>query len=363
MKKKIAIVYDWIDKWGGVERLLLHLHEMYPEAHFYTSYYDAEKAPWAKDLDIRTSFIQRLPSVIRRNRYLSFLLYPFAFESFDFSEYDVVLSVTSSFAKGIITKPHTKHISYMLTPPRYLWGMTEVYLPGWKQAIAEPFLKKMREWDFIAAQRPDKIVTLSNHVVQRIKTYYKRESEVVYPPFDRDYWNNLTKKGVPGLPDSYYLIVSRLEAYKRIDLALSAVKEKSLVIVGDGTLIHSLKGRASANVLFYTDCTDEELAYLYSHAQALIMPQEEDFGYVSLEAQSCGCPVITYARSGATETVEPETSVVFERQETVSLEAALARYEDLSYNIRSNLNKMKFKKGEQFDARHFEKKIRDYLED
>ena len=211
---KVAIVYDWIDKCGGVERLLLVLHEMFPKADWYTSYYDKTGAPWAKNLNIHTSFIQKLPGFIRSSRVLSLLLYPYAFESFNFNGYDVVISVTSSFAKGVITKPGTKHICYMLTPTRYLWGMSDIYIKGWRRVIAAPVIEKLRKWDYIAAQRPDTIVSLSKAVAYRAETYYKRMSEVLYPPFDTGYWGKV-KGGIkkPGsfiAEDDYYLVVSRL---------------------------------------------------------------------------------------------------------------------------------------------------------
>ena len=139
--KKIAIVYDWIDKWGGVERVLLTLHDMFPQAHFYTSYYDSYSAPWAKNLKIKTSFIQHLPNFIKKNRIFSLFLYPYAFESFDLSEYDIVISVSSSFAKSVITKPCTLHISYLLTPTRFLWLYPEIYTNNFfKKILYAPFL-------------------------------------------------------------------------------------------------------------------------------------------------------------------------------------------------------------------------------
>src|SRR3989338_4724965 len=157
--KRIAIVYDWLDKWGGVERGLLTLHEMFPEAHWYTSYFDRKQAPWAKkitgsfahaqDDKIKTSFIQKLPGFIKKNRILSLPFYPYAFESFDFRDYDLVISVTSSFAKGVITKPGTKHICYLLTPTRWLWSQQAIYTKNWIPAFAgmtNVFFSKLREW-------------------------------------------------------------------------------------------------------------------------------------------------------------------------------------------------------------------------
>src|SRR3990167_1747574 len=244
-KKKIAVVYDWIDKWGGVERVLLTLQEMFPQAIFYTSYYDSGQAAWAKNLRIKTSFIQNFPSYIRKSRIACFPFYPYAFETFDFSNFDLVISVTSAFAKSIITKPGTRHICYLLTPTRYLWSHSKDYFGDkFINSVLSPYLANLRKWDFIAAQRPDKIISISSTVSERCQKYYQRESEVIYPPFDIDYWSKIKseiqkmsfrpKWMNPSQPtfelDSstpkiiarndnggkYYLIVSRLEPYKRV---------------------------------------------------------------------------------------------------------------------------------------------------
>jgi len=313
VKKKVAIVYDWLDKWGGVERILLVLHEIFPTAEFYTSYWDRKSASWATSLKIRTSFINRFPPFIKKNRLLSFSFYPLAFESFDFSGYDLVISVSSSFAKSIITKPGTKHICYLLTPTRYFWLYPQLYI---KKSIFSPFLfyylKIIKQWDYVAAQRPDKIISISKTVADRCQKYYQRKSKSIYPPFATDYWRKIKLKILhPKLKTTdkfkiinskrYFLVVSRLESYKRVDLAIDVFNEngETLVIVGEGTEIKKLKRRASSNIYFFSQLSDQELGWLYANAQALIMPQEEDFGYTALEAQFFGCPVIAYKKGGA----------------------------------------------------------------
>ncbi|HLL61098.1 MAG TPA: hypothetical protein VK338_05245, partial [Candidatus Nitrosocosmicus sp.] len=172
---KIAIVYDWIDKIGGVERLLLTLHEIFPDAEFYTSYYERISAPWAKDLKINTSFIQKLPSFIKKNRILSIPFYPYAFEAFDFSNFDIVISVTSSFAKAVITKPHTKHICILLTPTRYFWQDENSYIKSFFKILAAPIINDLRSWDSIISKRPDKYISISNEVKKRTKKYYQAD--------------------------------------------------------------------------------------------------------------------------------------------------------------------------------------------
>lgn len=346
---KIAIVYDWIDKWGGVERVLLALHELFPSAPFYTSYYDHQKAKWAQDFDIKTSFIQRLPRFIQSSRVLSLPLYPYAFESFNFERYDLVISVTSSFAKGVITRPETKHICYLLTPTRFLWSHSGDYGKlgrlGILGRLGEGYKKKMREWDYVAAQRPDKIISISQTVAERCTHYYRRDSEVIYPPFDEQYWLTVNSKVKEQGFDSewkdkdYFLIVSRLEKYKKVDLVIKTFEkfvDKHLIIVGSGSEEQKLKNNSPQNVTFLHHVSDEELISLYSHAQALIMPQEEDFGYVSVESQFLGTPVIAYRKGGATETVtEGETGVFFDEQSTESLGGALERFAAISYNLRT----------------------------
>ena len=363
MLNKIAIVYDWIDKWGGVERILLTLNEMFPEADFYTSYYDEKGAAWAKKIKIRTSFLQQFPRLINKNRIASFVFYPFAFESFNFNNYDLIISVTSSFAKGIITKPGTRHICYLLTPTRYLWSQPEVYFQNkLTQRLISPYINYIKKWDFLAAQRPDKIISISKTVAERCKKYYQRESEVIYPPFDFEYWNNIKLKvkneklKIQVKNKKFYLVVSRLELYKRVDLVIRSFNrlDKNLVIVGEGRQERRLRKMAGNNVQFYSKLTDEELGYLYQHAQALIMPQEEDFGYVSLEAQFFGCPVIAYKKGGATETViDGKSGILIERQDQQHIKLALERLGKISYNISYQAEKLQQDNFKKFDKKIF----------
>ena len=362
--KKIAIVYDWIDKWGGVERILLQLHEMFPEAVFYTSYFDCEKAGWAKDLKIRTSFLQSFPDFIKKNRILSFIFYPFAFESFNFSEYDLVISVTSSFAKSVITKPKTKHICYLLTPSRYLWSHEKEYFGyGLVSYLVMGYLAMIKNWDLVVSQRPDEIISISETVQRRCKKYYKRESEVVYPGFDVDYWQDIKSKvksqksKVKVKIQKFFLIVSRLEPYKRVDLAIKVFNKlnKPLVIVGEGSQEYKLKQIANKNITFLSKLSEVELGSLYSNAQALIMPQEEDFGYVSLEAQFFGCSVIAYKKGGAVETVnDGKTGIFFLSQTESGLRRAIERFNKIKYNLRNKLKQFGYKNIERFSKEIFE---------
>lgn len=327
---KIAFVYDWFDKVGGAERILTVLHEMYPDAPWYTSYVDEQHAQWSIGWDIKTSFLQKLPRFWRRNRILSLPFFPLAFESFDFSSYDVVVSITSSFAKYIVTKPTTRHICYLLTPTRWLWH--DDY--GKSNKLHKSVRSLFKQTDLIAASRVDTYLTISQEVARRCEAIYGRESEVMYPPFDEKYWHSLSQRtGQTTSLTPYYLAVSRLEPYKRIDLVIDAWKgrEDRLVIIGKGSQEDTFHRRARGlNIEFYSDLSDAQLATWYAGAKALIMPQIEDFGYIALEAQACGCPVVAYERGGACETVRH--GVLFGEQTTDAIQRALVKCENLQYN-------------------------------
>lgn len=357
---KIAIVYDWIDKWGGVERVLLTLHKMFPGAGFFTSVFDRERAGWAKNLKIKTSFIQKLPKFIKSRRILSLSLYPFAFESFDFRDYDLVISVTSSFAKSIITRPGTKHICYLLTPTRFLWSHQKDYFR--ENFLNRPYLKYLRKWDRVASFRPDKIVSISDAVRNRCKKYYRRDSVVIYPPFDPDYWDKI--KSEPVRDKNYFLIVSRLEPYKKVDLAIKVFnrRKENLIVVGEGSEEKNLKEISGKNIRFLSHLSDRELAAFYAGAQALIMPQEEDFGYVALEAQFWGAPVISYRKSGAKETIiEGRTGIFFDKQSERSLQGAIERFKKIKYNLRTTTKKFGLDSVKRFDKKIFKKRFREIL--
>ena len=364
-KAKIAIVYDWIDKWGGVERILLHLHHLFPDAHFYTSAVNPKNAQWSCDIAFHTSFLQHIPSYIRAKRALITLLYPIAFESFRFDEYDLVISVTSAFAKGIITKPDTKHVCYLLTPPRYLWSHTHDYFSGVSGFFGKPFIPSLQKWDKFASMRPDGYISISKTTAERARDYYQIESPVVLPPFDTAYWDRqkkeMKKPSTFPVSKSYFLWVGRLESYKKPELIIEVarkMKERTFVFVGIGSLTHKLKRNAPPNCLFLGLISEEELSYVYSHAQALLMPQNEDFGYVSLEAQYHGCPVIAYKAGGACETViEGESGLFFTEQTMTCLLSQLERYEQISYNLIHSTRQMQKTMKDRFGLERFDERF------
>lgn len=360
-KLKIAIVYDWIDKWGGVERLLLHLHSLFPSAHYYTSAVEYKNAQWARNLTIHPSFLQSLPSHIRTQRALLAPLFPIAFESFQFDGYDLIISVTSAFAKGIITKPGTRHICYLLTPPRYLWSHTADYMSTTTGKWSKPVFNHLQKWDVLASKRPDKYISLSKTTAERAKLYYGVDSPVIHPPFDTSYWDlkkKMMRKPKSVLPlKPYYLWVGRMEQYKKPDLVLEAAKlnsDNDYIFVGIGSLEKDLKRRAPHNCQFTGLISDEELSYLYSHAKALIMPQNEDFGYISLEAQYHKCPVIAYRAGGACETVvEGQSGIFFGEQTVGSLVSQLERFDQISYNLSHSIEQVQGSLKERFGIERF----------
>jgi len=333
---RIALVYDWLDSQGGAERVLHVLAKLFPHADWYTSIVDAHhKAEFSPE----TSFLQKIP-YFNSHRTLALPLYPLAFESFNFTGYDLVISITSSFAKGIITKPETRHLCYMLTPTRFLWVTPDEYLSRPMQALIKPYITYLKKWDLQAAKRPDRFIAISQTVSERIRMFYEESSDIVYPPFDYIYWERHLRSASFkrfSLPEGYYLIVSRLKKYKKVDLAIQAfnkISQSHLVIVGEGPEKAYLQSIAAGNIHFLGAVTDNELAYLYSHAKGFIMPQEEDFGYTSLEAQVCSCPVIAYNKGGATETVQHlKTGYLFPEQTPESLLEALENFSQHVYTI------------------------------
>lgn len=359
---KIALVYDWMDSWGGIERVLLTVNEMIPRADWYTSVFDVNKASWANKLQPRTSFIQLLPSFIKKSRKLSTPFYPFAFESFDFSDYDIVLSVTSSFAKGIITGPNTKHISYFLTPPRYFWTHRREYQTN--IPVLQPYLTYLKKWDTLAAHRPDIIIAISKTVQDRITKTYNLASQVIYPPFDIEYWERFKSHNASGKKQAksrYYLVVSRLEPYKRVDLVINAFNhmlDRKLLVVGDGTLRTSLARQARENIHLLGHVPDKTLATLYQDAKALVMPQEEDFGMVALEAQFFGCPVIAYNKGGVTETARDGiTAIFFDSQTVGAIQSAIAKYEKIAYTLKKSTEKLGPESVKKFGKKSFVKEF------
>ena len=361
---KIALVYDRVNKWGGAERVLLTLHEMFPDAPLYTSLYDEKKAPWAKVFPkVYTSFLQKIPFA-KSNHELFGWLMPFVFESFCFDKYDLVISVTSEAAKGIITKPKTKHICYCLTPTRYLWSHYDLYFKNpIMRRISKPIVRYLRSWHKIAAQRPDRIIAISSEVARRIKKYYDRDSEIIYPPVETPEVAivNHSRGGYFFFDNAYFLVVSRLVYYKRVDLAIKAFNKLKLplVIVGSGSQINNLKLIAKNNIKFAGEVSEEDLVDYYKNAKALIISQEEDFGITSVEAQSFGIPVIAFKKGGVLDTVvEGRTGIFFLKQEVDSIVSAVAQFNERPIFDRPSLVENAYR----FSEKVFRKKFEQFAE-
>lgn len=350
---KTALVYDRVNKWGGAERVLLALHKIFPEAPLFTSVYDRKTATWADVFEIKTSFLQKLPSAKKKHEFFAPLM-PIAFESFDFDGYDLVISITSEYAKGIITKPGTKHICYCLTPTRYLWsGYDEYFANDWLRLAAVPFVAYLRSWDKMAATRPDVFIAISNEVKKRIKKYYNQDSEVIYPPLTID-----KKSTGPATKGDYFLLVSRLSKltpYKKVELAIDAFNHLGykLKIVGSGRDVSYFKSKAKSNIEFLGNISDSDLADVYTRGKALIFPGEEDFGLAIAESQYFGTPVVAYKKGGALEIVkEGITGEFFDKQSVESLVAKLEKFDHTRYNSQESI-----RNSEKFTFESFKTKL------
>jgi len=355
---KRAIVYDWIDTFGGAERLLGIIFGAYPTADIYTLFTRFERARWAVQYRSRiyTSYLQPLYSLCQSKPLLTPFM-PRATESLPLDAYDEVLSVTSSFVKGINTKAH--HVSYVFTPTRFLWDQKQLYQP---HKLFSPLIDALRKWDVVAATKPNTMLTLSHFSQKAIKRTYGRNAKVLYPPFSTTYFTAVKQRARKiNMPPQYFLFVGRLEPYKRVDILLKIFKERPamhLVIVGTGTQERMLKKitYGVSNIHFFSNITDEELAYIYQKATATILPQYEDFGYVTLESLFFDTPVITVSESGAAEIVKMCGGGIVSTKQTVH---AIGGIVDIFHTLSYTINHRKI---EMFDREVFLKKLRTEFE-
>lgn len=357
---RVALVHDWLTGQRGGEKVLEVLSEIFPKAPIYTLFhFSGTQIPTIEEKTIRTSFIQNLPLLKKRYRY--FLpLYPMAVEHFDLQEFDLIISSSHCVAKGAIPRPDALHISYVHSPVRYAWNQYFVYFPPEKlglfsRFIIPPLIHYLRMWDVTSSQRVDYYVANSKAVAQRINKYYRRTAEVIYPPVDIQFFQPSDQQ------EDYYLIVSALVPYKRIDLAIHAFNECKipLKIVGVGPDYKKLKKEARANIQFLGTLDSSDLLAVYQKARALLIPGEEDFGINSIEAQACGVPVVAYGRGGATETVIPgKTGVFFNLLNHKSIHEALDKFQSMDFNksaIRTHaLN---------FSRERFKNNMRDFIKE
>lgn len=362
----VAIIHDWLTGMRGGEKCLEVFCELFPDAHLYTLLHIKGKlSPTIEAMDIRTSFVQRLPMVEKRYRnYLP--LFPTAIEMFDLKGYDLVLSSSHCVAKGVIPPPDSLHVSYVYSPMRYVWDMYPHYFgPGKVGRVSGKliplFANYLRMWDAASSRRVDDFIAISGYVGKRIEKYYRRSSDVIYPPVDGSSFS------VSGRTEDYYLIVSAFAPYKRVDLAVEAFNRLGLKlrIIGTGQDEKRLKELAGPNIEFLGWQSDEAVREHYSSCRALIFPGEEDFGIVPLEAMASGRPVVAYGAGGALETVAPlggpsphPTGVFFHEQTPEALAAAVKKLEDNMDRFDPD-NTRAHAMG--FDRAVFKKTVKDYI--
>ncbi len=355
---KIALVHDYLMQDGGAEKVLEVMQELWPQAPTYTLFFDPKKLPTFAGRDIRTSFLQRMPLI--KSKYQWYItLMPSATEGYDLSEFDVIVSSTSAFAKGIITKPGAIHICYCHTPTRYLWSDTHNYIqelriPKIVKAILPPVLSKLRLWDAQSAARVDFFVANSKTIQNRIEKYYKRNSHVIHPPVD------LSNFHLSSKPKEYFLTGGRFVAYKRFDLVVEAANKTGLPlkIFGSGPVEQELKKSAKENVEFLGKVSNEKRAELFANAKAFLHPQEEDFGITPVESMASGRPVIAYNKGGATETViEGVTGHLFDEQSWEELADYMIRFNESQFDPHQiKVHASKFSKD------HFKQKLASFVE-
>ena len=355
---KIAIVHDYLNQFGGAERVVSALHEIFPLDPIFTSIFDEKRMPESfSRMDVRTSFMQNLPLIFPLFRWYLFL-YPLAFQSFDLGEFDVILSSSSAWAKGVKKREGQLHICYCHTPMRFVWRYQDYVkreaIPPILKELLPFLLEPVRRWDLDTAAGVDHFIANSRTVAERIKQTYGRESVIINPPVDCEFFQP------SSLDRDYFLVVSRLNPYKRIDVVVEAFNrlDLPLKIVGAGPDHGNLMKMAGPGIEFLGRATDQELAKCLAECRALVFPGEEDFGIVPLEAMSAGRPVIAFRAGGAEETViEGETGTFFGKQTADSLVQAVKRFQFQSFNKkRIREHALKFDKGV------FKQRIKEFVE-
>ncbi|MBN2086869.1 glycosyltransferase [Candidatus Peregrinibacteria bacterium] len=355
---KIAIVTDWLTNYGGAESVISAFHDIFPDAPIYTTIYRPKNMKELGKLkNVRTTWLDKIPT--SKHQYLLNFM-PTAVEMMDLNEYDIVLSSCHSVSKGVITKPNTLHISYCHTPMRYAWESWDFEtrlkkFPTFLHPIIRKSIKKIKKWDYCAAQRVDSYIANSTHIGKQIKKHYERDSHVIYPPVHTEKF-----KPVNNPTEDFYLAVGRLIPYKKFDLIAQTFNKlkKPVKIVGVGPQYEKIKAMESENVQVLGYVSEKELMDLYANCKAFLFPQLEDAGIVPLEAMSAGRPVIALNKGGSLDTmIDGKTGVLFSDQTVKSLSDAIQKFETMKFDP-----KFIRKHAEKYDVELFKKKILDYVE-
>ncbi|MCX6739974.1 MAG: glycosyltransferase [Candidatus Parcubacteria bacterium] len=355
---KVALLHDYLNQAGGAERVLLALSKLYPDAPIYTLVHNPKQLHGFEDKIIHTSFLQKMPWAGSKIRWYLPLM-PTAIEQLNLSGYDIVISSSSALIKGAITPPQTMHICYCHTPTRYLWSEAHSYAKEIKEGkIVKYFLplllNSLRSWDQIASQRVDHFIANSKFVSQRIRNYYHRESEVIYPPVDTENFY------ISPEIDNYYLVISRLKPYKKVDLVIKAFNKLNmpLKIIGTGEEEARLKKMAKSNIEFLGPVSEDKKREYLSKCLAFINPQEEDWGITPVEAMASGRPVIAYAAGGVLETViDGQTGKLFTEQSWEALIDTILKFKPQQYDPHFIKNH-----ADQFNTRHFYQNIKNFVD-
>ena len=362
---RVALIHDWLTGMRGGERCLEVFCELFPEADLFTLLHvPGSVSTVIERRRVTTSFVQRLPAAATHYRYY-LPLFPAAVEAFDLRGYDLVLSSSHCVAKGARRAPGARHVSYCFTPMRYVWDLYDDYFGRRARplvrALMPPVAARLRRWDRRSSDGVDDFIAISRHVASRIERYYGRSADVIYPPVDVQRF-----EPADGDAGEFYLVVSALVPYKRLDLAIQAVNRlgRRLLVVGSGPEERALRALAGPGVEFLGWRSDTEIAELYRRCRALVFPGVEDFGIVPLEAMAAGRPVVAFAAGGALETVvppggpEPPTGLFFDAQTVDALVDALRRLE--SGAIAFDPKRLRAR-AEEFDRPRFKERIAAFL--
>ncbi|GIO99083.1 glycosyl transferase [Paenibacillus lautus] len=331
---KIAIVHDYLNQMGGAERVVAVLHKMFPEAPIYTTIVDRNKLlPELQDAVIHTTWMQRIPGILNKFK-LYFWLYPFSIRSINVKSYDLILSSSSAYAKGVRKGRQSLHVCYCYTPMRFVWDfdtyMESIQVPRLVKRIAKWLIYPLKRWDKDNSEHVDRLIAISTIVKERIKQCYGVNAPIIFPPVEVSRFS--VKEGEP---EDYFLVVSRLVSYKKIDLAIAACTQsgKRLIVIGDGPDRQRLEQLAGDTITFLGRKSDEDVVRYMQNCKALIFPGIEDFGITPLEANACGRPIIAYYGGGALDTIIAEqTGLYFEEQSIDSLVNTINRFDQYDWD-------------------------------